>query len=88
MQTHPAFRSAELEVAMMSVAETQFATTQADGSQRLVLWAHQGDNLRQDLLARRGYVRHGQPEYQRRRAMDQPSLTSDRPMGMPFAPGR
>ena len=72
LEVHPAFRSAELEVAMLSVAETQFATTQADGSQRLVLWAHEGDTLRRDLLARRGYVRHGSPEHQRRRPMDQP----------------
>ena len=72
LQVHPDFRSAELEVAMLSVAETQFATTQADGSQRLVLWAHEGDTLRRDLLARRGYVRHGAPEHQRRRLMDQP----------------
>jgi mycothiol synthase len=71
-EVHPAFRSAGLEVAMLSVAETQFATTLADGSQRLVLWAHEGDALRRDLLARRGYVRQGAPEYQRRRAMDQP----------------
>jgi mycothiol synthase len=72
LQVHPVFRSAELEVAMLSVAETQFATTGADGSQRLVLWAHEGDALRRDLLARRGYVRHGSPEHQRRRVMDQP----------------
>ena len=72
LEVHPAFRSAELEVAMLSVAETQFATTQVDGSQRLVLWAHEGDPLRRDLLARRGYARHGSPEYQRRRPMDQP----------------
>jgi mycothiol synthase len=72
LKVHPAFRSAELEVAMLSVAETQFATTQADGSQRLVFWAHEGDALRRDLLERRGYVRQGVPEYQRRRPMDQP----------------
>ena len=57
LQVHPAWRSAELEVAMMSVAETQFAVTQADGCQRLVIWAHEGDALGQDLLQRRGYSR-------------------------------
>ncbi len=42
LQIHPAFRSAELEVAMLSVAETQFATTQADGSQRLAALGARG----------------------------------------------
>lgn len=67
LQVHPAFRSAELEVEMMAVAETQFATTQPGGGRRLALWAHEGDPLRGDLLARRGYARDEHPEYQRRR---------------------
>lgn len=70
LQVHPAFRSAELEVAMISTAETQFAVTQADGCQRLVIWAHETDALRRDLLVRRGYTRDASPEYQRRRSMD------------------
>jgi mycothiol synthase len=70
LQVHPAWRSAELDVAMMSVAETQFAVTQADGCQRLVIWAHQDDVLRQDLLQRRGYVKGDYPEFQRRRCLD------------------
>jgi len=73
LQVHPAFRSPELEVEMMSVAETQFATTQAEGRQRLVLWAHASDPLRQDLLTRRGYAKsRWLPEYQRRRDMSAP----------------
>ncbi len=70
LQVHPAWRSAELEVAMMSVAETQYAVTQADGCQRLVIWAHQGDALRQNLLQRRGYVKGEHSEFQRRRCLD------------------
>ncbi len=69
LEIHPAHRSAELELEMMMVAETQFATAQPDGCQRLVLWAHQGDSQRQDLLIRRGYTRGEHPEYQRRRSM-------------------
>jgi ribosomal protein S18 acetylase RimI-like enzyme len=72
LQVHPDFHSPELDVEMMSTAETQFATTQANGSQRLSLWVHEADLLRQDLLARRGYSRYGHPEYQRRREMSQP----------------
>lgn len=70
LQVHPAYRSAELEVAMISTAETQFAVTQADGSQRLVIWVHEADALRRDLLQRRGYVKGDCPEYQRRRCLD------------------
>ena len=69
LQVHPAFRSAALEVEMISAAETQFAVTQAGERQQLVIWAHEGDALRQDLLARRGYTRGDRPEYQRRRSM-------------------
>lgn len=72
LQVHPAYRSTELEVEMISTAETQFAVTQAGGQQRLVIWAHEADALRQDLLARRGYVRGDHPEYQRRRDMTAP----------------
>ena len=72
LQVHPAFRSAELEVAMMSAAETQYAVTQPDGRQRLTLWAHASDLVRRDLLQRRGYTRSNDPEYQRRRCMDAP----------------
>lgn len=69
LQVHPEFRSAELEIEMISAAETQFAVTQAGGHQQLVIWAHEGDGLRGDLLARRGYTRGDCPEYQRRRSM-------------------
>ncbi len=72
LQVHPAFHSSELEVEMLSAAETQFATTQAGGSQRLVVWAHGNDWARQDLLARRGYSKGENPEYQRRRGMSRP----------------
>jgi GNAT superfamily N-acetyltransferase len=72
LQVHPAFHTRELDVEMMSVAETQFAITLGDGSQRLVIWAHASDLLRQDLLRRRGYCQGGGPEYQRRRCMEAP----------------
>jgi len=69
LQVHPAFHTPELDVDMMSVAETQFATTQAEGNQRLTLWVHGSDFIRQDLLTRRGYTKGKHPEYQRRRDM-------------------
>jgi GNAT superfamily N-acetyltransferase len=72
LQVHPAWRSTEMEAAMMAVAETQFSVTQANGCQRLVVWAHQDDALRQDLLQRRGYVKGDHSEFQRRRCLDAP----------------
>ncbi|HEY9076147.1 MAG TPA: GNAT family N-acetyltransferase [Anaerolineaceae bacterium] len=72
LQVHPAYQNAELDVEMLSVAETQFATTQANGRQRLVVWAHESDQVRQDVLIRRGYIKGKHPEYQRRREMSQP----------------
>jgi mycothiol synthase len=74
LQVHPDYHSPELEVEMMSVAETQFAITKPGGVQRLNLWAHANDALRQNILQRRGYTRQGHAEYQRRRSMDQPIL--------------
>ena len=81
LQIHPAFRSAELEVEMMATAETQFTTTQPDASQRLVLWAQESDLMRKDLLARRGYTRGRQPEFQRRQPTTLPIPD------FPLAPG-
>lgn len=80
LQVHPDFRSPELEVEMMSVAETQFASTQADGKQRLCLWSPATDSLRQDILQRRGYSRRGSLEYQRRRCMVEDMPIADVPL--------
>jgi mycothiol synthase len=74
LQIHPDFSTPELEVSMMSVAETQFATTRPGGQQHLHLWVHANDTLRQDILQRRGYTRQGNAELQRRRSMDLPIL--------------
>lgn len=72
LQVDPDQRSIEMEVAMMSKAETQYAVTQADGRQRLTIWCPAGDGLRQDILTRRGYVRRDGAEYQRCRLSAQP----------------
>ncbi len=81
LQIHPAFRSPELIVEMISIAETQFAVKQADGSQRLTLWTHESATMQQDLLARRGYSVKGGPEYQRRRPMEVPLPAIHPPAG-------
>jgi GNAT superfamily N-acetyltransferase len=72
LQVHPAFHSLELDVEMILAAETQYATTQPGGIQRLIIWVHESDLPRQDLLKRRGYIKEKFAEYQRRRNMDKP----------------
>ena len=81
LQVHPAFHSPELDVEMISVAETNFAVVRADGSQHLIIWVHETDLLRQDLLTRRGYARGKFPEFQRRRFMDMPIPEYSMPEG-------
>lgn len=81
LDVHPGYRSSELDVEMISTAETQFATRQESGSQRLVVWVHAADTQRQDLLSRRGYQRGGHPEFQRRRTMDLPIPNYQPPAG-------
>ncbi|MBP7692201.1 MAG: GNAT family N-acetyltransferase [Anaerolineales bacterium] len=81
LQIHPDFHSPELEVEMMSTAETQFATRQAGGQQRLMIWAPAADLARQDRLKRRGYRPGGAPEYQRHRGLDLPIPVFPTPAG-------
>jgi ribosomal protein S18 acetylase RimI-like enzyme len=81
LQVHPRFRSAELEVEMISAAETQFATTLPGGNQQLVVWSPEQDTLRQDILMRRGYTRQSYMEYQRRRDMSEPVADAPLPEG-------
>lgn len=81
LQIHPDYKSRELEIEMISIAETQFAATQPDGSQELVIWVNQFDQQRQDLLSRRGYLKQDEPEYQRHRNMAQPIPEISLPAG-------
>lgn len=81
LQIHPDYKNRELEIEMISIAETQFAATQTDGSQELVIWVNQYDQQRQDLLSRRGYVKQAEPEYQRHRNMDKPITENPLPDG-------
>ncbi len=81
LQIDPEFHSAELEVEMMSVAETQYALNQQNGSQKLTIWSPGENTLRQDILQRRGYFRQNFLEYQRRREMSQPIVQVSIPAG-------
>ncbi len=86
LQVHPDFRSPELEVEMISTAETQFATTQPGGRQRLLLWSPEQDMLRQDILKRRGYAPQDGAEYQRRRDLSRPIADVPLPEGYTIRP--
>lgn len=70
LQVHPTYHTLELDVEMILEAETHYAISLPGGNQRLVIWVHESDLLRQDLLKRRGYTKGKSPEYQRRRSMD------------------
>ncbi|NTV64923.1 MAG: GNAT family N-acetyltransferase, partial [Oscillochloris sp.] len=74
LEVAPAFRAPELEVELITMAETHYAVSQPDGTQKLTIWVHSSDTLRRQVLQRRGYTRGGQPECQRRRDLDRPLL--------------
>jgi ribosomal protein S18 acetylase RimI-like enzyme len=69
---HPELRTPELEEEMFVVAEDRLACIRPDGSHRLYVWAPEADTLRHELLARRGYIRQGDPEHQWRRDLRDP----------------
>lgn len=82
LQLHPEYSTRELQEAMISMAEERLAVTAADGSRRLVVWAHHGDTVRQEILAARGeYRRSDWLEYQRFRTLDGPLPHTPSPDG-------
>lgn len=64
LQIHPAYRTRELETAMMQIAEKHLAGQTDDGKHKLRIWVHADDPLRLALLAERGYVKGTWPETQ------------------------
>ncbi len=71
-QAHPELRTPGLEEEMLDLVEQRLAETKPDGSRRLEVWAFDEDDLRTDLLARRGYQRGEWPEVIHRRWLAQP----------------
>jgi mycothiol synthase len=72
LQVHPGLRTPELEEEMLAIAEEHLPVTNSNNRRRLRIWANEGDTLRREILMRRGYVRNGLPEYQRRRTLEAP----------------
>ncbi len=55
LQLHPEFRTAALEAEMISVAEERLWTVAKDGKDKVAVWAHEGNSLREGILESRGY---------------------------------
>jgi len=72
LQVHPRRRAAELEEEMLDLAEKHLTVPGPNGRRKLCVWANRDDDLRQEVLTRRGYTKGDWPEYQRRRPMSLP----------------
>lgn len=72
LQVDPRWRSAALEEEMVATAETHLARSNKEGQRRLVVWCHDDDPLRLEILAHRGYSRAPWSEYQRRQPLAEP----------------
>lgn len=66
----PRCKTAQLEEEMLDVAEERLSARGADGSRSLVVWVHDNDSLRQEILLRRGYRKGQDVESQWRRVLD------------------
>ena len=77
LQVHPNLRTSQLEEEMLVVAEKHLARSDQNGGRKLQVWAHEHDDLRQDLLTRHGYTKGNWPEYQRHRSLQ--ALIPDAP---------
>lgn len=78
---HPLLRTHELEAQMLSVAEACLATSNVNGSHKLVVWAPEQDKLRQELLSSQGYTKDDGPEYQWCRHLEAPIVAAPAPPG-------
>lgn len=72
LQTHPGFRTPELDEEMIMVAEKHLTLTRADGKHKLWVWTDSRDDVRHAILTRCGYAKGDSPEHQWRRALDAP----------------
>ena len=72
LQVHPDLRTPAREEEMLAMAEERLAVAGEDGRRTLRVWSGEHDDLRQELLVRRGHTRGKGPEYQRRRPLSRP----------------
>jgi len=72
LQVHPDFASAELDEAMVAVAQERLAITDPDGRRRLKVFVDSRDAGRHEILVRRGFRRvdrSGEAEWHHRRSL-------------------
>ncbi|MBN2556680.1 MAG: GNAT family N-acetyltransferase [Anaerolineales bacterium] len=69
LQVHPRLRTPGLEEEMIAAAEAHLSIP-GKGGRRLSIWAHAHDELRREILKRRGYIAGTHPEYRRRSLSD------------------
>jgi GNAT superfamily N-acetyltransferase len=81
LQVHPAWRTPELEEEMIAVAEERLGHRGANGKHKLYLFSDGRAEMRQSILARRGFRRDDWPEYKRRRSLDAPIPDAPPPPG-------
>src|SRR4030042_2587723 len=73
LQIHPAFKTADLEEQMITLAEEHLRTPSRKGGQVLWIWSDSLDTQRQGILAGRGYTHIVDAnEHQWRRNLDLP----------------
>lgn len=77
---HPDLRNPELEEEMISLAEEHLSVS-TDNHARLSVWSPEGDNLRENILLRRGYHKGELVEHQWQRDLSLPIPE------VPLAPG-
>jgi ribosomal protein S18 acetylase RimI-like enzyme len=78
---HPVFRTRELQEEMLAVAEERLAAVKEDGTHKLFAWAPVQDEMRQEVLAERGYTKDDWSGRKWRRVLDAPIPD------VPVAPG-
>lgn len=86
LMIHPSHQRPQLEAQMLAVAEERLAGRTSAGVSRLVVWAPHSDQQCQAVLTSRGYAKHGPPESQWRRKLDQPTPWFPSPEGTRYEP--
>ncbi len=73
LQVHPAYKSAELEEQMVSMAEEHLSAPTPNGGRVVCIWTGSADAQRIDILERRGFAHKAEwDEHQWRRNLDLP----------------
>ena len=71
LQVHPAYQTTALEAEMIELAEEKLAV-ERNREQDVAIWVNHNDQLRQDILKKRGYTRGKWTETQWQRDLDFP----------------